>query len=357
MRRGLVASVLVLASVAGCGGGSGVAGIVSPLPVRLASHHGIHRIKHVVVIMQENRSFDSYFGTFPGADGLPTDDGGSRLRARPARRRAATTRTTTRTRSTAGGPHGDAARADIDGGQHGRLRADRGEHGGAAAAATAASCAIARSPDVMGYHDAREIPNYWRWANDFTLQDHMFEPIASWSLPAHLFMVSGWSARARARAYDDARRQAAQNRTPGRRPATNAPTRRRHSSATRRQPRRSPPADWPAAPAPPVGTTTRTDLTYCSAQAPRELALLRPQERRRARAREHPQHDGRDLGSAAVVHRRPPDGQTGNVTDVSHFWPPRVAGTSPTSPGSYPTRPTRSTRPPRRRPGRRYVPG
>ena len=32
---------------------------------------GIHKIKHVVIIMQENRSFDSYFGTYPGADGLP----------------------------------------------------------------------------------------------------------------------------------------------------------------------------------------------------------------------------------------------------------------------------------------------
>ncbi len=29
----------------------------------------IHKIKHVIVIMQENRSFDTYFGTFPGADG------------------------------------------------------------------------------------------------------------------------------------------------------------------------------------------------------------------------------------------------------------------------------------------------
>ena len=26
---------------------------------------GIHKIKHVIVISQENRSFDSYFGTFP----------------------------------------------------------------------------------------------------------------------------------------------------------------------------------------------------------------------------------------------------------------------------------------------------
>lgn len=25
---------------------------------------GIHKIRHVIIIMQENRSFDSYFGTF-----------------------------------------------------------------------------------------------------------------------------------------------------------------------------------------------------------------------------------------------------------------------------------------------------
>ena len=36
---------------------------------------GIHKIKHVVVIMQENRSFDSYFGTYPGADGIPMQNG------------------------------------------------------------------------------------------------------------------------------------------------------------------------------------------------------------------------------------------------------------------------------------------
>ena len=36
---------------------------------------GIHKIKHVVVLQQENRSFDSYFGTFPGADGIPMRGG------------------------------------------------------------------------------------------------------------------------------------------------------------------------------------------------------------------------------------------------------------------------------------------
>ncbi len=39
---------------------------LTALPGRSQSGDPIHRIRHVVIIMQENRSFDSYFGTFPG---------------------------------------------------------------------------------------------------------------------------------------------------------------------------------------------------------------------------------------------------------------------------------------------------
>jgi phospholipase C len=46
----------------------------------------------------------------------------------------------------------------------------------------------------MGYKTGADIPNYWSYAHDFVLQDHMFEPDASWSLPSHLFLVSAWSA-------------------------------------------------------------------------------------------------------------------------------------------------------------------
>jgi phospholipase C len=46
----------------------------------------------------------------------------------------------------------------------------------------------------MGYHTASDIRNDWAWAKDFVLQDHMFEPNASWSLPSHLCFVSEWSA-------------------------------------------------------------------------------------------------------------------------------------------------------------------
>ena len=35
-------------------------------------HRGIHRIKHIVFMVKENRTFDNYFGTFPGADGATT---------------------------------------------------------------------------------------------------------------------------------------------------------------------------------------------------------------------------------------------------------------------------------------------
>ena len=57
------------------------------------------------------------------------------------------------------------------------------------------ACSNTAVPDVMGYHDQREIPNYWAYAEHFVLQDHMFQPNRSWSLPQHLFMVSEWSAR------------------------------------------------------------------------------------------------------------------------------------------------------------------
>src|SRR5438445_184662 len=43
----------------------------SPAGTKPKPAAGIHKIKHVIVIMQENRSFDHYFGTYPGADGLP----------------------------------------------------------------------------------------------------------------------------------------------------------------------------------------------------------------------------------------------------------------------------------------------
>ncbi|MBV9646412.1 MAG: alkaline phosphatase family protein [Candidatus Eremiobacteraeota bacterium] len=155
---------------------------------------GIHKIKHVVIIMQENRSFDHYFGTYPGADGIPMRDGhpepcvpdvqpGSPC-VRPFHATSMVDR---------GGPHGavDASK-DIDGGKmDGWLFLHPHQ---AATCANPTNPACGGGAAVMGYHDEHEIPNYWNYARTFVLQDHMFQSDASWSFPQHLYMVSEWSA-------------------------------------------------------------------------------------------------------------------------------------------------------------------
>jgi phospholipase C len=95
-----------------------------------------------------------------------------------------------------GGPHNVVnATADINGGAMNGFVGQQERARTGCATAFDPACGGGGHPDVMGYMDQREIPNYWAWAGANVLQDHMFEPNASWSLPEHLFMVSGWSAK------------------------------------------------------------------------------------------------------------------------------------------------------------------
>jgi phospholipase C len=161
---------------------------------------GIHKIKHVVVIMQENRSFDHYFGTYPGADGFPRMADGSFAVCVPDPVHGTCQQPYHDTNDlNAGGPHGQAnATADVAGGKMDGFIAqtENARRRGCIQNPNDPLCSPrAENPDVMGYHDGQDIPNYWAYARNFVLQDHMYEPNASWSLPAHLFMVSEWSAR------------------------------------------------------------------------------------------------------------------------------------------------------------------
>ncbi len=168
----------------------------TPTPIGPVSHVGIGKIKHVVMIMQENRSFDEYFGTFPGANGIPMKDGVPTV-CLPTGKGGCIKPYHDKGNFDGGGPHhmGDAT-FDINGGKmNGFVKR--------AIQQPAVPCTSKHDdhctpgtliPDVMGYKTAADIPNYWTYAKDFVLQDAMFEPVASWSLPAHLFMVSAWSA-------------------------------------------------------------------------------------------------------------------------------------------------------------------
>ncbi|HJT54980.1 MAG TPA: alkaline phosphatase family protein [Ktedonobacteraceae bacterium] len=160
-----------------------------------SSNDDIHKIKHVVVIMQENRSFDTYFGTFPGADGIPMQNGVPSICVNDPLTHQCVKPYHDSQDLNHGGPHGAVnATADIDNGKMDGFIAQAQKGKGSCVTPNNPACSGNGQTDVMGYHDAREIPNYWSYAENFVLQDHMFEPNASWSLPAHLFMVSAWSA-------------------------------------------------------------------------------------------------------------------------------------------------------------------
>ena len=146
---------------------------------RWTTWRGIHKIKHVVVVMQENRSFDSYFGTFPGADGIPMKDGRSvacdpprrrllpapvrRSRGRQRRRAARPSATTRRLRPR---PDGRLPRQGV--------RAHKHCH-------DPNNPVVQQRPgvDVLGLpHAAATSRTTGRYAHRYVLQDHMFEPIA-----------------------------------------------------------------------------------------------------------------------------------------------------------------------------------
>ena len=158
--------------------------------------NGIHKIQHVVIIMQENRSFDSYFGTFPGADGIPMQNGVPTVCVPDPKSGTCVKPYHDPKDRNAGGPHAAKnATADIDGGKMDGFVREAHAARRHCANPDLPACTNDGGTDVMGYHDARDIPNYWTYARQFVLQDRMFEPNASWSLPAHLFMVSAWSAK------------------------------------------------------------------------------------------------------------------------------------------------------------------
>jgi phospholipase C len=156
------------------------------------------KIQHVIVIMQENRSFDHYFGTFPGADGIPMDASGVPTVCNPDPNAAGVCVKPYHLTAdkNGGGPHSsNADRVCVDGGKMDGFI--KNAEGGKKACADPnnPACTNGALVDVMGYHTDAEIPNYWAYAKNFVLQDELFQPNASWSYPQHIMMVSAWTAR------------------------------------------------------------------------------------------------------------------------------------------------------------------
>ena len=156
-------------------------------------------ITHVIIIMQENRSFDDYFGTFPNANGIPP---GTCVPLNPANPTLGCVAPYEDQHDVSGGgPHiANDAQVDIDDGitqakmdgfVYSELTVECGNKSSKCSEIPGRS---APTYAVMGYHTAAEIPNYWAYASHFVLQDALFEGIRGWSGVSHNDIVSEWSA-------------------------------------------------------------------------------------------------------------------------------------------------------------------
>lgn len=145
-------------------------------PSALASHSNAkptqaNPIQHFVFIIKENRSFDSYFGTFPGADGA-TEGKTSTGQIVPLTLMPDIT------------PHdldhtNEGALTDIDNGNMDDFDLPP----------------AAPQNDLLPYREFTQagIPNYWTYAQNFVLADHMFSSLHGPSFPNHLYSVAAQS--------------------------------------------------------------------------------------------------------------------------------------------------------------------
>ncbi len=163
-----------------------VAALLTSAPARPAAgkHHG--SIKHVIVIFQENRSFDHYFGTYPFAEGFIARAGTpipDNLLGYPSSDRyqhnLLPLRRITDDR-TLDLPHDQATMvAEYNQGRMDQF-VQRQKTG-------------ATRELVMSYYDYASVPHYWHYAQRYALADHYFSSVMGSSTPAALFVASAQS--------------------------------------------------------------------------------------------------------------------------------------------------------------------
>jgi phospholipase C len=167
----LTLSVLLLAAgFNGCTRTKHSPAVISPQ--RPVSGKGLQKIQHIVFLIKENRTFDTYFGTFPGADGATSGKTSEGTTVHLGH-------TPDRTPYDIGHSWQDAVIA-MDGGSMSKF--DLVSEG---------STAGYMLPYTQLYE--ADIPNYFAYARHFTLADRMFSSLAGPSLPNHLYTVAAQS--------------------------------------------------------------------------------------------------------------------------------------------------------------------
>ncbi len=134
-------------------------------------------IQHLVVLLQENHSFDNYFGTYPGADGLPAD---TKMPIDPKNPGAG---------YVTPWHIGNSTITDLS--HSAATYHDQFDNGKMDAFVSALNDRNQDGKLTMGYYDDRDIPYYWNLADNFVLFDHFFSSAKDGSFANHMYWVAG----------------------------------------------------------------------------------------------------------------------------------------------------------------------
>ncbi|MEX0833155.1 MAG: alkaline phosphatase family protein [Actinomycetota bacterium] len=149
-------------------------------------------IKHVVFLMKENRTFDNFFAVFPGANGSTTGKVmGKKVELRPCLRQIIPTDLLH--------DYPMALRSWNKGKMDGFAcvqQPDLRERPVPLKVVFSPDCKISDYKRAEAYSRAspEDIPNYWHWAETFTLADNFFTSALGPSFPNHLFSIAAQSA-------------------------------------------------------------------------------------------------------------------------------------------------------------------
>ncbi len=131
-------------------------------------------IKHVVIVVKENHTFDNYFGSFPGADGISMIQTSSGMIAPPV------------------AP--DSTPRDLCHEHSCALNDWAG--GGMSGWDSTAGTSVNGDNLAYAQYGESQIPNYWKYARTYTLADRFFANVLGPSFPGHTFVLAaqvGWA--------------------------------------------------------------------------------------------------------------------------------------------------------------------
>ncbi|MGA9043912.1 MAG: alkaline phosphatase family protein [Thermoplasmata archaeon] len=177
--------IVLLAVVLVAGSAVGVYLYERPGPATVQESGGsIDRIQHIFIVVQESRSFDSYFGTYCNAtsdvcsstsNGLPAGVCLPYNLSNPSSGCVAPYALPPGLTSTDPVTHtASASNTSYDGGRmDGFVVAAQG------------------NPTSMGYYSGRTVGGYWDLAEEYALGDDFFSGALSYSLPNHWLLVAG----------------------------------------------------------------------------------------------------------------------------------------------------------------------